>query len=73
MRIKSALSPHAYVVALGDDRTDEDLFREVLRDGGMAVHVGTGETIARHRVEGPEQVARFLEAVAAWLPAARKP
>jgi trehalose-phosphatase len=57
--------PGAWAVAIGDDVTDEDLFREAVRGGGTAIKVGAGASIAPHRLEDPEAVARFLEALAA--------
>jgi trehalose 6-phosphate synthase/phosphatase len=49
------------VLAVGDDRTDEDLFE---RAGPRAwtVKVGPGNTRARFRLPGPEDVQRLLEA-----------
>ena len=47
------------VIFLGDDRTDEDAFA-TLRGPDLGVKVGDGETAASHRVEDPEEVARFL-------------
>jgi len=51
--------PGATVVALGDDTTDEDMFR-ALPGSAMTVHVGSGPTAARYAMEGPTQVRSFL-------------
>ncbi len=48
-------------VAIGDDATDETMFAEVLERGGVAVRVGAGETLARHRVEDPAEVHAVLK------------
>jgi len=51
------------VLYAGDDVTDEDAFA-VLGDGDLALKSGPGETAARHRVAGPDQVARALALLA---------
>lgn len=48
------------VVFFGDDVTDEKAFRR-LRDGDVGVKVGPGESLARHRIETPQDVATALE------------
>lgn len=50
-------------VALGDDETDEDMFR-ALRTRGLTVKVGQGESAAGFRLKGVGEVAAFLEALA---------
>ncbi len=57
--------PDASLVAVGDDRTDEDLFRAV-GGRGLAVRVGRAgvKTLARHRLASPRAVRRFLERLA---------
>lgn len=47
------------IVAIGDDRTDEDLFRSLPEDS-IAVHVGIGETIAQYRLSDFRAARRFL-------------
>jgi trehalose 6-phosphate synthase/phosphatase len=47
------------LVILGDDLTDEDMFRSAPADA-MTIRVGGGPTIARHRLAGPDQVRAFL-------------
>ena len=47
----------------GDDVTDEDAF-EALGDGDLALKIGTGTTIADHRVDTPEDVAHVLTLLA---------
>lgn len=47
----------------GDDVTDEDAFA-VLRGQDVGVKVGTGETLAKYRVESPADVARVLTGLA---------
>jgi trehalose-phosphatase len=51
----------------GDDDTDEDVFR--LWPGVIGVRVGPGAmpTAARHRLNGPAGVARWLQALALRL------
>jgi trehalose-phosphatase len=66
-RVRATLAPTAFVIALGDDETDEDLFRAALDASGMAVKVGDGPSYAPVSLEGPEQVAQFLAAIAASL------
>lgn len=52
-------------LALGDDRTDEDMFRAI-RGKGLGVLVGSGRwrTAARRRLASPRQVLRFLSFLA---------
>lgn len=47
------------VVYLGDDVTDEAVFRR-LRRGDVGIHVGRGPTRAAYRLGSPRDVARFL-------------
>jgi trehalose-phosphatase len=56
----------ASLVAVGDDRTDEDMFR-ALWGRGLAVRVGSrrGLTLATRRLASPASVRRFLERLAA--------
>lgn len=48
---------------VGDDATDEDGMREALDRGGSAIKVGAGDTLAPHRLDGPEAVWDWLEAL----------
>jgi len=54
------------VLYLGDDVTDEDVFR-VLGGGDVGVKVGAGETAAAHRVADPAAVRALLEQLADLL------
>jgi trehalose 6-phosphate phosphatase len=50
------------VLYAGDDVTDERAFAVLEDDAGdVTVKVGSGESIARHRLRGPEEVSRLLE------------
>ena len=49
---------------VGDDATDESGFGTVQSHGGIAIKVGPGPTLARHRLAS-------AQAVCAWLVAAR--
>jgi trehalose 6-phosphate synthase/phosphatase len=52
----------ASILAIGDDRTDEDLFA-ALPPGSIAVHVGPGETRAAYRLPSPKEVRALLTAL----------
>jgi trehalose 6-phosphate synthase/phosphatase len=52
------------IVAIGDDRTDEDMFA-ALPEGAIAIHVGRGETRARYRLASIRDVRRMLRALIA--------
>ncbi|WNG44558.1 bifunctional alpha,alpha-trehalose-phosphate synthase (UDP-forming)/trehalose-phosphatase [Archangium minus] len=56
------MSPGTRVVAIGDDRTDEDLFA-ALPEGSLAIHAGGKDTRARYRVKGPPEVRRLLSSL----------
>jgi trehalose 6-phosphate phosphatase len=60
-RRPGAPRPDASLVGIGDDRTDEDLFR-ALRGRGLAVRVGRADarSVARSRLSSPAAVQRFL-------------
>jgi trehalose 6-phosphate synthase/phosphatase len=51
-----------FVLALGDDRTDEDMFA-VLPDSAYSIRVGFRPTKARFQLHRPEDVLRLLEAL----------
>jgi trehalose 6-phosphate synthase/phosphatase len=57
-----ALPPGTLAVAVGDDRTDEDLFR-ALPLGSLTVKVGEGATEACDWLCSPLEVRSFLEAL----------
>ena len=61
LRDHGARSRDISLVAMGDDRTDEDLFREVGRRG-LTVRVGRPgvRTAATERLPSPAAVGRFL-------------
>lgn len=51
-------------VFVGDDRTDEDGFREVLARGGLAIQVGPRHSaLASHYVSGPAALREWLKAL----------
>jgi trehalose 6-phosphate phosphatase len=56
----------AAVVYLGDDRTDEDVFRRLGPDDA-GIKVGEGETAARYRVADPDAVVATLRQLADLL------
>jgi len=47
------------VVFLGDDLTDEDAFR-MMGPSDISVRIGPGDTAARFRLNGPDEVAEFI-------------
>ncbi|HET57514.1 MAG TPA: bifunctional alpha,alpha-trehalose-phosphate synthase (UDP-forming)/trehalose-phosphatase [Deltaproteobacteria bacterium] len=49
-----------FILAAGDDRTDEDMFA-VVDDRGYTLKVGFGETEARYNLKSQKEVARLLE------------
>jgi trehalose 6-phosphate synthase/phosphatase len=53
-----------FVLAIGDDRTDEDLFERLPRHA-WTVRVGSGPTRARFRLGGPAEVVGLLELLVA--------
>ena len=54
---------NSVVFAAGDDRTDEDMFA-ALPQGAVSVHVGSGASVARLRVDGPSTVTALLSRLA---------
>ncbi|QSQ20013.1 bifunctional alpha,alpha-trehalose-phosphate synthase (UDP-forming)/trehalose-phosphatase [Pyxidicoccus parkwayensis] len=54
------LAPGTLVVAIGDDRTDEDLFA-AMPPGGLTINAGQRPTRAAFRVNGPTEVRKLLQ------------
>jgi trehalose 6-phosphate synthase/phosphatase len=52
----------ARIIALGDDRTDEDLFA-ALPGTATCIRVGDGPSIAPHRFSDTHEVRSFLRAL----------
>jgi trehalose 6-phosphate synthase/phosphatase len=52
----------ALIVAIGDDRTDEDMFA-ALPPGGVAIRVGAGDSAAPYRLDSPTAVRALLGAL----------
>ena len=57
--VSEANGPYDFVLAIGDDRTDEDLF-EAIGDEGFTVHVGPGGSSAASSLHSPASVRRLL-------------
>jgi trehalose 6-phosphate synthase/phosphatase len=47
-------------LAIGDDRTDEDMFA-ALPESGVSIRVGKGQSVAKLHLESPAQVLAFLQ------------
>ncbi|MGB9774393.1 MAG: trehalose-phosphatase [Bacteroidota bacterium] len=57
----------AAIIAIGDDRTDEDMFRD-LPSNAITIHVGKeGQSSARFRLKSPRSVRDFLAGVERFL------
>jgi trehalose 6-phosphate synthase/phosphatase len=52
-----------FVLGIGDDSTDEDIFR-ALPEWGVSVKVGPGRTAARYSLTGVDEVRRFFTGLA---------
>jgi trehalose 6-phosphate synthase/phosphatase len=61
-RLQSLRPDADFRLAIGDDRTDEDLFQR-LRGQAWTVRVGEGTSSARYSVDAPADVIAFLEAL----------
>ena len=66
VRALMSTAPYAGRVPIfaGDDRTDEDGFAAVEELGGVAIKVGAGETLARHRAHTARDFRQWLGAFA---------
>jgi trehalose 6-phosphate synthase/phosphatase len=60
--LAQAREPYA-IIAIGDDRTDEDLF-EALPEGSLTAHVGDGSTAALYRLDSIHDVRKLLAQIA---------
>jgi trehalose 6-phosphate synthase/phosphatase len=58
--MQSSFRDTAYYVCIGDDRTDEDLFK-ILGDKGISIKVGQGHTAASYRIQEQHEVLDFLK------------
>ncbi len=48
-----------FILAIGDDKTDEDMFR-VLADRAVTIKVGPGHSVAQYAIANPQDVIRLL-------------
>ena len=60
-------SDYDFIMALGDDFTDEDLFKS-LPDSSISIKVGTGASAAKFFVRNPKEVRGLLKALTAEVP-----
>jgi trehalose 6-phosphate synthase/phosphatase len=63
IRARGAADPPAFELAMGDDRTDEDLF-ERLPETAWTIHVGRGSSRARFRTANAEAAVDLLASIA---------
>ncbi len=71
-RILGRARPGTMILAMGDDRTDEDMFA-ALPPGHLAIHVGPAPSLAPVRLGGVREARAFLRAIAARPPATATP
>ncbi len=74
LRLKEeTMAPDEGIVVIGDDTTDEDMFRAL--PGAATIHVGDGDSAAAYRLDDVQDVASLLAAVSEALcapPAGRR-
>ncbi|MFT5207538.1 MAG: trehalose 6-phosphate synthase/phosphatase [Candidatus Omnitrophota bacterium] len=58
--VKKIKRKHDFIISIGDDRTDEDLFN-VLPPHAHTVHVGASDSAAKYRVNTPADVRALLK------------
>ena len=61
-------SDYDFIMALGDDFTDEDLFK-ALPDSAVTIKVGTGASSAKFFVRNPTEVRGLLASLGESVPA----
>lgn len=61
--------PGRVPIAIGDDRTDEDMFDAVNAGAGYGIKVGEGDTAARFRLD---DVAGVHDLLQSWLARSEK-
>ncbi|MGH9409799.1 MAG: bifunctional alpha,alpha-trehalose-phosphate synthase (UDP-forming)/trehalose-phosphatase [Vicinamibacterales bacterium] len=71
-RVQAETGDDTVIVAIGDDRTDEDLFR-ALRPSAITIAVGTLPTGARFRVDNVQAVREILRLLASTAADRRGP
>jgi trehalose 6-phosphate synthase/phosphatase len=57
--VLASVPADAAILAVGDDRTDEELF-SALPPAAQSIHVGSGPSLARWRADGIDAVLRLL-------------
>lgn len=57
--IRLLKTSHDFVLAMGDDYTDENMFRNVPRSA-FTIRVGRGKTAARYRIKDVKHVQELL-------------
>ncbi|NQW19463.1 MAG: bifunctional alpha,alpha-trehalose-phosphate synthase (UDP-forming)/trehalose-phosphatase [Chloroflexi bacterium] len=57
--VEAEQGPFDFVMATGDDRTDEDLFAQ-LPDDAFSIHIGQGGSLATSSLSSPASVRRLL-------------
>ena len=62
-QVLAACAPGALLLAMGDDRTDEDLFA-ALPEGSLAIHVGPAPSRAPLRLRDVSAARALLAAIA---------
>jgi trehalose 6-phosphate synthase/phosphatase len=60
------LAEYDFVLALGDDKTDEDMFR-ALAEKAITIKVGSGHTLAQFNLTNQIEVIAFLDQLAKEL------
>jgi trehalose 6-phosphate synthase/phosphatase len=51
--------PYDFILAIGDDKTDEDMFR-ALADTAFTIKIGSGHTLAQYYLSNQREVLRLL-------------
>jgi trehalose 6-phosphate synthase/phosphatase len=52
-------SDYDFILAVGDDKTDEDMFR-ALADKAVTIKIGPGNSVAQYNLSTPAEVIRLL-------------